>query len=68
VSLPPVGLGAKDQEVSQIFKNTFKEICIDGKPVQQVLDSQAKLLNTILDELKVPCWKPDPAGAICRVG
>jgi multiple sugar transport system substrate-binding protein len=67
VSLPPVGLGAKDGEVSQIFKNTFKEICIDGKPVQQVLDSQAKLLNTILDELKVPCWKPDPTSAICRV-
>ncbi|WP_238016530.1 ABC transporter substrate-binding protein [Dactylosporangium sp. AC04546] len=67
VSLPPVGLGAKDGEVSQIFKNTFKEICIDGKPVQQVLDNQAKLLNTILDEAKVPCWKPDPAGATCRV-
>jgi multiple sugar transport system substrate-binding protein len=67
VSLPPVGLGAKDGEVSQIFKNTFKEICIDGKPVQQVLDSQAKLLNAILDELKVPCWKPDPVGATCRV-
>ncbi|WP_238452973.1 ABC transporter substrate-binding protein [Micromonospora sp. ATA51] len=68
VSLPPVGLGAKDGEVSQIFQNTFKQICIDRKPIQQVLDSQAKALNTILDELKVPCWKPDPAGAACRVG
>ena len=35
VSLPPVGLGAKDGEVSQVFKNTFKEICIDRKPVQK---------------------------------
>ncbi|MFU8850416.1 ABC transporter substrate-binding protein [Micromonospora sp. SL1-18] len=67
VSLPPVGLGAKDGEVSQIFKNCFKEICLDKKPVQQVLDNQAKQLNTILDELKVPCWKPDPDGQPCRV-
>ncbi|MEU2616045.1 ABC transporter substrate-binding protein [Micromonospora sp. NPDC007271] len=67
VSLPPVGLGAKDGEVSQIFKNCFKEICLDSKPVQQVLDNQAKQLNTILDELKVSCWKPDPDGQPCRV-
>jgi multiple sugar transport system substrate-binding protein len=68
VSLPPVGLGAKDGEVSQIFKNTFKEICIDKKPVQQVLDSQGGQLDVILSQLKVPCWKPDPAGAACQVG
>ncbi|HET8660907.1 MAG TPA: extracellular solute-binding protein, partial [Micromonosporaceae bacterium] len=67
LSLPPVGLGAKDGEVSQIFKNTFKEICLDRKPVPQVLDAQARQLNTILDQLKVPCWKPDPAGATCKV-
>jgi multiple sugar transport system substrate-binding protein len=66
-SLPPVGLGAKEGEVTQIFKNTFKEICLDGKPVQQVLDRQATQLNTILDELKVACWRPDPAGTPCRV-
>jgi multiple sugar transport system substrate-binding protein len=66
LSLPPVGLGARDGEVGQIFKNTFKEICLDGKPVQQVLDSQAKQLNTIMDELKIPCWQPDPAGGNCR--
>ncbi|MEO3780830.1 ABC transporter substrate-binding protein [Micromonospora sp. B11E3] len=67
VSLPPVGLGAKDGEVSQIFKNCFKEICLDSKPVRQVLDNQARQLNAILDELKVPCWKPDPDGQPCRV-
>ena len=67
VSLPPVGLGAKDGEVAQIFKNCFKEICLDGKPVQAVLDAQAAKLNAILDELKVACWKPDPAGTSCKV-
>jgi multiple sugar transport system substrate-binding protein len=67
VSLPPVGLGAKDGEVSGIFKNCFKGICLDGKPIQQVLDAQATQLNTILSEAKVPCWRPDPAGTPCLV-
>jgi len=69
LALPPVGLGARDGEVSQIFKNCFKEICLDRRPVQQVLDRQAQQLNVILDEAKVPCWRPDPvaAGQTCRV-
>lgn len=67
LALAPVGVGARDGEVSQVFKNTFKEICLDGKPVQQVLDAQAGELNKLLDELEVPCWQPDPAGAPCRV-
>ncbi|GLZ02319.1 ABC transporter substrate-binding protein [Actinoplanes sp. NBRC 103695] len=66
LSLPPVGLGARDGEVGQIFKNCFKEICLDGKPVEQVLDAQAGELNKILAELKIPCWQPDPAGAECK--
>jgi len=69
LALPPVGLGTRDGEVSQIFKNCFKEICLDGRPVRQVLDGQARQLNTVLDEVKVPCWRPDPvaAGQTCRV-
>jgi multiple sugar transport system substrate-binding protein len=67
LSLPPVGLGTRDGEVAQIFKNCFKEICLDNKPVQQVLDAQAGQLNAILDELKVPCWRPDPPTNPCRV-
>lgn len=66
LSLPPVALGTRDGEVAQLFKNCFKEICLDGKPVKQVLDAQATQLNAIMDELKVPCWQPDPAGDPCR--
>jgi multiple sugar transport system substrate-binding protein len=66
VSLPPVGVGTHDGEVAQIFKNCFKEVCLDGKPVRSVLDAQATQLNAILDQLKVPCWQPDPADSPCR--
>jgi multiple sugar transport system substrate-binding protein len=67
LSLPPVGLGTKDGEVSQVFKDCFKQICLNRRPVQSVLDAQARQLNTILDEVKVACWKPDPAGTPCKV-
>ncbi|GAB7038812.1 MULTISPECIES: ABC transporter substrate-binding protein [Catenuloplanes] len=67
LSLPPVGLGARDGEVAQVFKDTFKEILIDGKDVKAVVDAQGARLDGIVAEAKVPCWAPDPAGAECRV-
>lgn len=69
LALPPVGLGKKDGEVSQIFKNCFQEICLNGSPAQSTLDRQATQLNTILHELNVPCWAPDPVspGTKCEV-
>ncbi|GAP56676.1 extracellular solute-binding protein, family 1, partial [Arthrobacter sp. Hiyo6] len=69
LALPPVGLGAKEGEVSQIFKNCFQEICLDGSAVQPVLDRQATQLNTIMKALNVPCWAPDPVstGSKCEV-
>lgn len=67
VSLPPVGLGEQDGEVSQIFKNCFIEICLDGNPIPQVLDDQGSQLDAIMAELDVPCWLPDPAADSCRV-
>ncbi len=68
-ALPPVGVGSKDAQVSQAYTNCFREICLNGKPIQGVLDAQAGQLNAILDDLKVPCWRPDPvaSGAACRV-
>ncbi|MDN4612001.1 ABC transporter substrate-binding protein [Arthrobacter burdickii] len=69
LALPPVGLGPKEGEVSQIFKNCFQEICLNGSAVQSTLDDQASQLNTILQELNVPCWAPDPVspGEKCEV-
>lgn len=67
--LPPVGVGAKDGEISQVFKDTFTLICLQGKSIQPVLDSQAKKLNDLLSETRAACWMPDKAiaGETCRV-
>jgi multiple sugar transport system substrate-binding protein len=67
LSLPPVGLGTRDGEVTQIFKDCFTEICLNRKPVRPTLDAQARKLDALLAEVNVPCWAPD-TGRSCRVG
>ncbi|SCK18684.1 ABC transporter substrate-binding protein [Streptomyces sp. WMMB 322] len=68
-ALPPVGVGAKDGEISEAFKECFTQICLKDKPIQPVLDAQAKKLNSLLAEVKAECWAPDEAaeGKTCRV-
>ncbi|MFD8249993.1 extracellular solute-binding protein [Nocardia sp. NPDC059691] len=68
LSLPPVGLGQREGEVSKVFKDSFRSIVLDGADIRATLDQQARVLQGILDELKVPCWAPDPAADFCRVG
>lgn len=69
VAVPPVGLGKRDGEVSQVYKDCFAQICKDGKEPAAVLGAQAKILQGILDQAKVPCWTPDKAvaGQTCSV-
>jgi multiple sugar transport system substrate-binding protein len=70
ISVPPVGLGDKDGEVSQVFKDCFTQICKEKGDPAKVLPAQAKVLQGILDQVKVPCWAPDPVtpGETCQVG
>lgn len=68
LSLLPVGLGTREGEVTKAFKDSFQSIVLGGADIQSTLDSQAKVLQKVFDELKVPCWAPDPAAALCEVG
>ncbi|MGK8559363.1 ABC transporter substrate-binding protein [Nocardia gipuzkoensis] len=68
LSLPPVGLGQREGEVSKVFKDSFRSIVLDRADIRATLDQQARVLQGILDDLKVPCWAPDPAADRCRVG
>ncbi|WP_235747873.1 ABC transporter substrate-binding protein [Nocardia coffeae] len=67
VSLPPVGLGRREGEVSKVFQDSFRSIVLDGADIRSTLDQQARVLQGILDDLNVPCWAPDPAAELCRV-
>ncbi|WP_280268360.1 ABC transporter substrate-binding protein [Nocardia wallacei] len=68
LSLPPVGLGKREGEVSKVFQDSFRAIVLGGADIRATLDQQARVLQGILDELRVPCWAPDPAAELCRVG
>jgi multiple sugar transport system substrate-binding protein len=68
VSLPPVGLGQREGEVNKVFQDSFRSIVLDGADIRATLDRQARVLQSILDEVKVPCWAPDPPADLCRVG
>ncbi|RDI53384.1 ABC transporter substrate-binding protein [Nocardia mexicana] len=68
LSLPPVGLGKREGEVSKVFQDSFRAIVLGGADIRATLDQQAGVLQGILDELRVPCWAPDPAADLCRVG
>ena len=59
-SLLPVGLGAKGGEFNKVYRDTFTQIVLNNQPAQQVLDSQAKTLQGIMNDSKAPCWAPDP--------
>ncbi|GAB4098436.1 ABC transporter substrate-binding protein [Sinomonas halotolerans] len=67
LALPPVGLGDKDPQVSQLFKNCFQEICLNGADVKSTLAKQGAALDQIMSSLKVPCWAPDPEADVCTV-
>ena len=60
VSLLPVGLGAKGGDFNKIFLDTFQRIVLRNEDIQTVLDEQATMLQAIMDEVKAPCWAPDP--------
>lgn len=67
LALPPVGLGSRDPQVGQVFKDCFKEICLGRRPVRPVLDEQAGRLSALLGQAKTPCWAPDPPAPACAV-
>ena len=70
LALPPVGLGSRDAQVGQVFRDSFRAICLDRRPVRPVrpvLDQQAGRLQALLAGAKVPCWAPDPAAPVCAV-
>jgi multiple sugar transport system substrate-binding protein len=61
ISLPPVGLGALADQVTNVFTDAFKEIVLDGANIQSTLDAQAKVLDQLIRQSGAPCWAPDPA-------
>ncbi|NIH87968.1 ABC transporter substrate-binding protein [Amycolatopsis granulosa] len=67
LSLLPVGLGTREGEVTKAFKDSFRAIVLEGADIRSTLDNQARVLQKVFDDLKVPCWAPDPPAQRCEV-
>jgi multiple sugar transport system substrate-binding protein len=66
--LLPVGLGERGSELSQIYRDTFRRIVLDGEDIKTVLNEEATRIQTILDETGAHCWPPDaPSEGICQI-
>jgi multiple sugar transport system substrate-binding protein len=60
VALLPIGLGAKGGEFNKVQLDTFQRIVIKNEDIQKVLSEQAAILQTVMNDTKAPCWRPDP--------
>ena len=59
-ALIPVGVGARGNDINQIFRNAFDRVVINGEDVTTVLEAEATNLQALLDETGAACWAPDP--------
>jgi len=61
VALLPIGLGAKGGEFNKVQLDTFQRIVIKNEEIAKVLSDEAAILQTVMNDTKAPCWRPDPA-------
>ncbi|HKA10232.1 MAG TPA: ABC transporter substrate-binding protein [Candidatus Dormibacteraeota bacterium] len=67
-ALLPVGLGAKDAEFNKAYVDTFTRIILRNEDIQTVLNSEAQVINDLLNTANAPCWPPDSTSSgACQV-
>jgi multiple sugar transport system substrate-binding protein len=59
-ALLPIGLGARGNEINQIFRNAFDRVVLDGEDAATVLEEEGANLQALLEDTGAPCWAPDP--------
>ena len=68
VALLPVGLGSYNSQFDRIFTDTFQRIVLHGQDIHEVLQLEGRQMQRVLDEVKAPCWSPDPPSqGTCQV-
>ncbi|MGH3646114.1 MAG: extracellular solute-binding protein [Micromonosporaceae bacterium] len=69
LALPPIGFGEKSGQVDEVFNNAFTAIVLKNADIGGTLTAQGKALQGLIDEVKAPCWAPDPeSSGPCQVG
>ncbi len=65
-ALLPIGLGARSGEFVPLYLDTFREIAVQGKNIEDVLAAQARKLEEFYRAMNAVCPPPDPAERPCR--
>jgi multiple sugar transport system substrate-binding protein len=65
-ALLPIGLGARSGEFVPLYVDTFREIAVLGKSIEEVLAAQARKLEELYRAMNAVCPPPDPAERPCR--
>lgn len=69
LALPPIGLGDKDGQMSDVYKDAFTAIVLKNEDIKKTLDGQAKVMQNLIDGSGAACWAPDPPSTgPCKVG
>ena len=56
----PVGLGEEGGAYSQVFRDVFQQVVMDGADPATVLAEQLPNLQAVFENSGAPCWPPDP--------
>jgi multiple sugar transport system substrate-binding protein len=65
-ALLPIGLGARSGEFVPLYVDTFREIAVQGKNIEEVLAAQARKLEELYRAMNAVCPPPDPQERPCR--
>jgi multiple sugar transport system substrate-binding protein len=58
----PAGLGARTDEFTRVYQDTFDRIVVHHEDIQTVLNDERLVLQRIVNDARAPCWLPDPSG------
>lgn len=65
-ALLPIGLGARSGEFVPLYVDTFTQIAVQGKKIEDVLTVQARRLEELYRAMNAICPPPDPPERPCR--
>lgn len=65
-ALLPIGLGARSGEFVPLYVDTFTQIAVQGKKIEDVLAAQARRLEELYRAMNAVCPPPDPPERPCR--
>jgi multiple sugar transport system substrate-binding protein len=58
-ALLPVGLGERGGKFNQVYTDTFERVVLGGQDLRQVLDDEAGILRSLIQDAGARCWAPD---------